>query len=627
VANADSVLSAPHEDGHEEATVTVTLADLGLEFGAIGDWEASIYAGAEDGDETSGRFTEWVTATNDSVVFTLPADVREGDEASWYEENNTYIRIRNQGDDAYPTFDMVSDPFTLGNADYAVHFDIEGVNECMTETANQVLAVDETAQITVKLADLGGEFGTPDLWQASLYTGTVAGNETSGRFTEWVTATNGSVVFNLPADVRDGDTAPWDDDAYIRVRPVDQDDYPEFDLVGRPFTLTDGQTMVSHLHLSRAAVESEATVTVKLDDIGLDFGAIGDWEASIYAGAEDGKETKGRFTEWVTATNDSVVFTLPADVREGDTASWADPSNTYIRIRHQGDDAYPTFDMVSDPFTLGNADYAVHFDIEGVNECMTETAQHVLAVDETAQITATLTDLGGEFGTPDLWQASLYTGTVAGSETSGRFTEWVTATKGSVVFNPGDTAPWDEAIYIRVRPVDQDDYPEFDLVGRPFTLTNGQKMVSHLHLSRAAVEELAISKTVTPTEGVELNDVVTYTISIINNNTDITATNVTITDPLPANLVFGGYTGPDQGSAQLPVTDAITWTSPLIAAGDDYTFGFTATVTETESTALPPQVRNVAYFSSDDAGSGCDDVIFKSPRYIYLPLVVRNFGG
>jgi uncharacterized repeat protein (TIGR01451 family) len=138
----------------------------------------------------------------------------------------------------------------------------------------------------------------------------------------------------------------------------------------------------------------------------------------------------------------------------------------------------------------------------------------------------------------------------------------------------------------------------------------------------------AIAKTVTPTEGVELNDVVTYTISIINN-TDITATNVTITDPLPVNLVFGGYTGPDQGSAQLPVTDAITWTSPLIAAGDDYTFGFTATVTETEGTPLMPQVINRAHFNSGNAGSGCDDAIFETAEeyYIYLPLVVRNFGS
>jgi 2',3'-cyclic-nucleotide 2'-phosphodiesterase/3'-nucleotidase len=134
---------------------------------------------------------------------------------------------------------------------------------------------------------------------------------------------------------------------------------------------------------------------------------------------------------------------------------------------------------------------------------------------------------------------------------------------------------------------------------------------------------LAVTKTVSPTTWVELGDVVTYTISI---NTDITATNVTITDPLPANVTFGRYVG-DKGSAELPVSDVITWTSPLIGAGDGYTFVFTATVTETESTALPPQVRNVAYFSSDDAGSGCDDAIFKSPRYIYLPLVVRNFGG
>ncbi len=139
--------------------------------------------------------------------------------------------------------------------------------------------------------------------------------------------------------------------------------------------------------------------------------------------------------------------------------------------------------------------------------------------------------------------------------------------------------------------------------------------------------ELAIKKTVVPTTGVELEDVVTYTIEIANEGT-ITATNVTITDRLPANVTFGGYG--DQGSAKMPVGDVITWTSSLIGAEDAYTFVFTATATVTETgTTLPPQVRNTAHFNSDNAGSGCDDAIFETAEeyYIYLPLVVRNFGG
>jgi len=135
----------------------------------------------------------------------------------------------------------------------------------------------------------------------------------------------------------------------------------------------------------------------------------------------------------------------------------------------------------------------------------------------------------------------------------------------------------------------------------------------------------AIAKTVVPTSGVALNDVVTYTISIINN-TDITATNVVITDALPGDLAFGGLID-DTGSAELPVNDIITWTSSSIGPGSEYSFKFTATLTT--GTPLPPSVRNVANFISDNAGSGSDEAIFNTVGgySIYLPIVARNYGS
>ena len=479
----------PDTHGDPWASVTITVGDLGLDFGAMTEWEASLYAGAVLGEETSGRFTEWVEVDDGSVVFTLPDDVREGDTAPWGVPHNTYVRVRS-ADDEYPEFDLVSDPFTLQEADYAVHFDVDGVNE-PAGPEWQGMAAHEEAEITVMLQDMGGVFAAPGLWEASLYAGPEAGEETGGRLTEWVVVADGAVVFSLPEDVREGDEAPWDEEIYVRIRQVDDHGYPEFDLVGRPFTLVDGQDVRSRIVLSRMAVETAATVVVSLFDMGLDFGAIENWEASLYAGADIGEETSGRFTEWVVVDNGSVVFGLPEDVREGDTAPWGIPLDTYVRIRST-DDEYPEFDLVSDPFTLVGPEHQIDIRLDGVNE-FSPGGMSPQGAHEVAQVTVELRDLGGRFGAPGLWEASLYAGPEAGEETSGRFTEWVEVDDGGVVFSlpedvrEGDEAPWDEEIYVRIRQVEDDGYPEFDLVGRPFTLADGAEVRSAIVWQRQKI--------------------------------------------------------------------------------------------------------------------------------------------
>jgi hypothetical protein len=240
--------------GHT-ATITISLTDMGLEFGAITDWEASLYAGAVMGEETSGRFTAWVTATGGTVTFTLPDDVNEDAEAPWNVPDDTYVRIRS-GSDLYPVFDLVSDPFTLVHADFMVQFAILGMNETM-ENGTGPLAGHETAVITAHLKDWGGDFGAPGLWEASLYAGAVAGEETSGRFTAWVPVSDpeGDVVFNLPDDVLEGSEAPWGEAAYVRIRHVGADVYPTFDLVGQPFILLDGSNVHTSIIWQRDVVQ------------------------------------------------------------------------------------------------------------------------------------------------------------------------------------------------------------------------------------------------------------------------------------------------------------------------------------------------------------------------------------
>ena len=465
-----------NEDVDENASISVTLTDLGLEFGAIENWEASLYAGAEIGEETGGRFTDWKEAVNGVVRFDLPNEVREGREAPWNVTDDTYVRIRHVGDDVYPTFDMVSDAFTLEYNNYAVEFVLEGENES-TENDNGTMVV-------AHLQDKGGEFGTPGDWEASLYAGAVAGEETGGRFTDWVAVDNNTVAFNLPDDVRDGSEAPWDEDAYIRVRPVDRaEGYPQYDFVGLPFTLTEGQKIDSYLHLTRSAAMSEdAIITVHLVDHGGEFGRPGDWEASLYAGAVAGEETGGRFTDWVALNNSAVVFALPEDVRDGSEAPWDE--DAYIRVRPvDRAEGYPQYDFVGLPFVL----------VKGQNINSSLHLYRSADTGEDAMITVQLVDHGGEFGTPGVWETSLYAGAVAGEETGGRFTDWVAVDNDAVVFNlPGDVrdgseAPWDEDAYIRVRPVDRaEGYPQFDFVGLPFMLTRGQNISSNLHFIRSA---------------------------------------------------------------------------------------------------------------------------------------------
>lgn len=226
---------AAQDEMGDEATVVINLSFIDAEFGGVDAWEGSIYAGSVDGEETSGRFTEWVEADNGAVMFHLPADVRDGDEAPFGDE--VYIRVRSVGDEAYPSFDFVGDAFALTAGHHVALVGFQGVNSVMEG---------ENSEVTITLEDFREGFGAVDAWEASIYAGAMADEETSGRFTEWVQAEDGMVTFMLPDDVRDGDEASFgaEMDTYIRVRSVGDEAYPSFDFVARPFTLNEGE----HVH-------------------------------------------------------------------------------------------------------------------------------------------------------------------------------------------------------------------------------------------------------------------------------------------------------------------------------------------------------------------------------------------
>ncbi|PDW01566.1 hypothetical protein [Candidatus Viridilinea mediisalina] len=504
---AVSHVNADEHGAAMDATITVHLRDLGLEFGAVTTWEASLYAGAEVGAETGGRFSEWKPVEDGTVVFSLPAEVSEGSVAPWGAEDDTYVRVRARGDDVYPTFDLVSNPFTLVGGAYAVELALS--------------ATPVNTEVRVRLRDLGAEFGTVGAWEASLYAGAVAGSETGGRFTAWKPAEDGVVSFTLPSEVSEGNEAPWGtaNDTYVRVRQVGDDVYPTFDLVGRPFTLEPGINVETHVELGRSVAtppepapepvmlnvdEHSATVAVNLTDLGLEFGAVHTWEASLYAGAVAGEETDGRFSDWKAPEDGVVLFTLPAEVREGSVAPWGAEDNTYLRVRARGDDVYPTFDWVSNPFTLNSGAYTATMSIASV--ALRDTVVRV-----------TMDNLGEAFGQIGTWEASLYAGAEAGSETGGRFTEWKAPEYGAVTFvlpaemRAGNVAPWgvEDDTYVRVRARGDDVFPTFDLVGRPFTLQEGHNLESNVALSSAVVSEtvqVALAEFITSTVTINVED-------------------------------------------------------------------------------------------------------------------------
>jgi uncharacterized repeat protein (TIGR01451 family) len=140
----------------------------------------------------------------------------------------------------------------------------------------------------------------------------------------------------------------------------------------------------------------------------------------------------------------------------------------------------------------------------------------------------------------------------------------------------------------------------------------------------APVPDVVITKTVTPMADVEIDDIVTYTVSIANNG-ELGALGVVITDVLPAEVAFGGFVDDSNGTAKLPVTDTIRWGAYDVAVGASYSFVFTATVES--GTALIP-VMNTACFTSTNAGGDCDAAIFhiKEGYYLYLPVTMQNAG-
>ncbi|MEA3395993.1 MAG: ExeM/NucH family extracellular endonuclease, partial [Chloroflexota bacterium] len=114
--------------------------------------------------------------------------------------------------------------------------------------------------------------------------------------------------------------------------------------------------------------------------------------------------------------------------------------------------------------------------------------------------------------------------------------------------------------------------------------------------------DLTLTKDVSPETNVELNEIITYTLTFSNTG-DATATNVQLTDTLPLSVTFGGFV---TANGATETSGAVTWSGDVAAS---VTVVFTATVKD-KSDLYGATVTNIAEFTSDNAGAGSDQAAF-----------------
>jgi uncharacterized repeat protein (TIGR01451 family) len=130
-----------------------------------------------------------------------------------------------------------------------------------------------------------------------------------------------------------------------------------------------------------------------------------------------------------------------------------------------------------------------------------------------------------------------------------------------------------------------------------------------------------ITKTVDPESISAYGDMVTYTISLGNENTDAIS-GVTMTDTLPPMLTFEGWVEQPAG-ATFTAPDMIEWAGTIPAKGT-VDFVFTASTPE-DTHSILIDIVNTAYMEYP-GGSDSDSVSFSLIKKIYLPLVMRAYA-
>ncbi|MGC9397546.1 MAG: alpha-amylase family glycosyl hydrolase [Anaerolineae bacterium] len=134
---------------------------------------------------------------------------------------------------------------------------------------------------------------------------------------------------------------------------------------------------------------------------------------------------------------------------------------------------------------------------------------------------------------------------------------------------------------------------------------------------------LDLTKSVTPETNVALGDVVTYTLTLVNNG-EAEAMGVHLTDTLPSEITFGGFTAATNVSP-VYASGTITWSGALPSGVQPIAIVYTATVGSAWE-LHGVTITNTAHVTSLNNGqdSAMASFTIEPLHTIYMPLIFKN---
>ncbi len=131
------------------------------------------------------------------------------------------------------------------------------------------------------------------------------------------------------------------------------------------------------------------------------------------------------------------------------------------------------------------------------------------------------------------------------------------------------------------------------------------------------VHSLAIAKSALP-ELVDVGDLITYTLTVTNQNPISATTNLVLEDTLPANTEYVSSDG-------VFSSGVVTWTLPSLASSESWTAQLTVRVLPSAHGAILNADYSVRSAETPNPLFG-EPVSTRLKAYIYLPLVFQNFS-
>jgi uncharacterized repeat protein (TIGR01451 family) len=138
-------------------------------------------------------------------------------------------------------------------------------------------------------------------------------------------------------------------------------------------------------------------------------------------------------------------------------------------------------------------------------------------------------------------------------------------------------------------------------------------------------QNLTLTKSATPSEGLGVGDIITYSLSFSNSG-DLAATHVVLTDRLPINTQLVTASGSFTPPAPTP-GDVITWTLGQLEAGATGVQSLTVVISPTQPGDVITNVAGI--YGDQDRGQATITIPFtpstidESPR-IYLPIILKS---